>query len=717
VVQAVSFATAGALRAEAPRPSAPQPHGPLADILAKIPNDNPAAAVAALQELIKLGPKGVKDLADTIVEPGRVDDSKARFAFHGLALYVARPDAGPERLMVCEAVCGLLADKYPPAVKGFFLRQLRFIACPEAVPAVSGFLLDEELSEYAAQTLVSTGGEAAAAALRQALPSAKGKPRITIIQDLGVLRDTRAAPDLLKAAGDADVEVRLAALFALANIGDAAATGAIQKASEAELPYERAKATDALLALARRLGEEKHAKEAEQIYRALWTSRAGPQERHVRCAAIAGLAAVLGAGAMDDLVAAIKGDDPQVRAAAVEAAVAMPGEDVTGKWIALLAAPLPATRAEVVALLARRGGPAARDAVLDATKDKDESVRAAAVTAAAAFSDEQVAAALIGLLASENSAEQQAARQSLARMPGGQATQAVAAAMAAPATPAALRKELLGVLAARGAGKHVDVILAAARESDAGVRSAALESLETLADEKDVPALVDILVKAAPAEKAAAEKALAAACGRAENKDACAERVVAAMAGADAAARAALLRVLGRTGGAKALEAVRQAVGSPDAQVQDAAVRALCGWPDGSVAPDLLAIAKGAAKPAQQVLALRGYIRLAGVPPERPVAEKLKMYQEAMTLARLAEKRLVLGALADVKSPAALDAVLPLLADETLKEEAAAAAVKIGKSVGGAARAEVKAAMQKVLEVSKNDGTRKDAEGVLRKLK
>jgi HEAT repeat protein len=717
-----SLLSAGQAR---PAPAAPQPAGPLAAILAKIPNDDAAAAMAAYNDLVALGPQGIKDLAALLVEPGPVDDSRARLAFHGLALYVARPGAEAERMMFCETVRGLLAGPAPASIKGFFLRQLRLAGCPKAVPAVSALLLDEELCEYAAQTLVTIGGDEARAALRQALAKAQGKCRLTIIQNLGVLRDAQAAPELMKATTDADREARLAALWALANIGDAAAADTILKATEAQGAYERAKTTDAALLLAQRLGEAQKAREAEQIYRALWKAAAGPKDRHVRCAAIRGLAAALGAGAMDDLVAAMKGDDPQVRAAVAEAALAMPGEDVTQKWIQHMKTLPPAARGDVLAMLGRRGGPAAEDAVLEATRDADASVRLAAIQAAETLSDEKAAAAIMALLTSAVRPEQEAARAALGRMPGDKVTAAVAAAVApstggrtGPSAAPAAKRELLGILVARGARAHLDVLLAAATDADSGVRAAGLAGLESLGDEKTLPALLRLLVKAAPEDRQAAEKTVGAVCSRAGNKEAAADLVIKAMGGVGAPTRAALIRILGTIGGEKALAEVRASAKDTEVDIQDAAIRAMADWPDAGVAPDLLEIARTNPRPAHQVLALRGYVRLANVPAGRPVAEKLKMYQEAMAVAkRPDEKRLVLGAMGDLKSPEALQKVLPLVADEDLKEEASAAAVKIAKALNGNPKAAIQNAMEKVLAASKNAGTRKDAEDVLKKLK
>jgi HEAT repeat protein len=701
--------------AAAPTPG-PQPTGALAGIMAKIPNDDAAAAIAAYGELVKIGPQGIKDLAVLIVEPGAVDDSKARTAFHGLAMYVSRPGADAERKMFSETVAGLLGGKAPNSVKSFYLTQLRLAGLPEAAPAAGALLLNEELCDYAAQTLVTIGGEDAAMALVRALPKATGKCRLTIIQNLGAVRSAYAGPELLKAVGDADREVRLAALWALANIGDPKAVDAILKAVGAESVYERAKAADAALLLAQRLSGGKLAKEAEQIYRTLWKTRTGEKDRHIRCAAIRGLAILNGAGAMDDLLAAMKDADPQVCAAAAQAALAMPGEEITQKWVRELPSLTPAARCEVLAMIAGRGGPAAEAAILDATKDKDEGVRVAAINAAAQFSNEKMAPALIAFLASAGKAEQEAAQAALGRMPGDKTTAAVAAAL--PVAQATLKRGLLAILAVRGARGQVDVILATASDADAGVRGAALAAAETLGEDKNIPALVGLLLKAKPEEKQAVEKVLGAVCGRAADKDATADLAARAMPGADAATRAALVRTLARVGGGKALATVRAAVKAPEADIQDAAIRALAAWPDGGAAPDLLDLAKTAAKPAHQVLALRGYVRLAGVPPERAVGEKLKMYEDALAAAkRPDDKRMVLGALSDLKSPKALAMALPLMADDSLREEAAAAAVKIAKNLPGGPNAEIKAAMEKVLAASKNDGTRKAAEDIIKKMK
>jgi HEAT repeat protein len=707
--------------AEAQAPAAPPA---IAEIIGRIQASDSAAAQKLAKDLVNLGPQGIADLCGLVVEPGKTDDSKTRFALHGLAMYASRPGAEAERLMVCEAYRKMLAGPAPAAVKGFFLRQLRLVGCPKAVAAISEHLLNEDLCEYAAQALLSIGGDAAAEAMRQALPKAKGKCRLTLIQDLGVARDAKAAPDLLKAAADADREVRLAALFGLGNIGDAAAAGILLKAADADSLYERSRATDAALLLAKRLGEAGKINEAERVYRTLLKTRSDPRDRHVRCAAIHGLAAVLGPGAVDDVLAAMESSDPQVRAAAAEVAVTMSSPGASAKWVAAMKAATPAGKIGLLAVLARIGGPAAEKAVMDELGAGDDTVRLAAIAAAAGLKGKGPAQALLAVMAldpKEHGAARDAARKSLEHMPGEEASAAVAGAVAT--APAPLKKELLAVLVARGARAHVDAIIAATKDADAGVRHDALGALAVLAGENQIPMLVDALAKAKDdGERGDAEKALGSVCSRMTSKEPCVERILPAMGGADVSAKAALVRVLAKAACPRSLDAVRAAVRDADAVIQEAAVRAMSEWPDPSAGPDLLEIARTGAKPAFQVLALRGYVRLANVPQDRPPAQRLKMYEEALAAAkRPDEKRLVLAALGEMKVLGALKMAAPLMGDDALKEEAAAAVVRIARNMGDgvktdAAAADVRAAVARAAEVAKSDNVRKDAEGVMQKI-
>ena len=90
------------------------------------------------------------------------------------------------------------------------------------------------------------------------------------------------------------------------------------------------------------------------------------------------------------------------------------------------------------------------------------------------------------------------------------------------------------------------------------------------------------------------------------------------------------------------------------------------------------------------------------------------MCKEALALAdRDEERKLVLGALGGAPCAEALAIVVPFLDHHATKDEAAAAAVAIGERIAGAHRAEVAAAMTKVLKATQNADLAKRAKETL----
>jgi hypothetical protein len=195
-----------------------------------------------------------------------------------------------------------------------------------------------------------------------------------------------------------------------------------------------------------------------------------------------------------------------------------------------------------------------------------------------------------------------------------------------------------------------------------------------------------------------------------------ADAVLAGLQGADAASRLALLRALARAGGPKALAAIQAAITDQDAKVGDEAVRALSAWPDLAAAEPLLALARTTKKMSRQVLALRGYVRLAGLQKDNGV--KLKMLAEAEALAKRApERKLILGALGGIPTAGSLKRISAHLDDPALVEEASAAAVRIAGPLAKSNRALVREALSKVVAKSKNRRTRRDAQRTLSRLR
>ena len=270
----------------------------------------PAKSIQAGQEVCKAllagGVGVVKELIGRVGEEfGDSAGVKPKFALHGLVAYASRPGADPERKLLAEALAAELPARHSDELKAFCVRQLQWCGRAQEVPVLAKLLASERLCEPATQALLAIGGQEATDALREALAGAKGSRRVTLVQALGRQRDKASAGVIRPDARAGDRDLRLVALYALANLPDAESAGVELAAADATGRFERCQGVDASLRLARRLAAQGDAKAAEKVCRHFLAGRTAPEDVHDRCAALHDLAETLGAGAVDDVLAAL----------------------------------------------------------------------------------------------------------------------------------------------------------------------------------------------------------------------------------------------------------------------------------------------------------------------------------------------------------------------------------------------------------------------------
>lgn len=246
----------------------------------------------AIAEIAKGGKAAILGLVGMLVEPGKGDDVKAHYALHCLAVHVCKARDEKARVEFAEVLASQLGTDRPKGVQAYLAQELGVAGGKEAIAAMGKLLTDEELCEPAAMALAAIG-EGAAEQFRAALPKAKGKCRLNIVQALGRLADAKAVEALKQAAGDEDREVRLAAAWALANLGDEADQGAVDavlKAADVKDGWERIQAAKAAMLLAERLLAAGKRPQAARVYTHLRDTRTDPKENYIRQQAIKALA-------------------------------------------------------------------------------------------------------------------------------------------------------------------------------------------------------------------------------------------------------------------------------------------------------------------------------------------------------------------------------------------------------------------------------------------
>jgi len=603
----------------------------------------------------------------------------------------------------------LVCDK-PPAEKYAACDRLKRIGTPASVPTLARLLTDERLSYWARMALESMPYPEAGRTLREALSKTTGKTQAGIIDSLGDRGDRAALPALANLLRAADPLIASSAAAALGKIAGPEAVRALTAAEAAAPPAVRETVTDALLACAARLVDAGDAKAAKAIYnRMLGADRPA----HVRTAAFRGLVLASGGGAAALLENALAGADRPRRTAALQLIQEAEGRLTTATLTALLAKGPPHVRVALLGALAERGDKAAVAAVTAATRDAAPAVRVAALQAVAALGDASAVLLLASKAADAEGEEQDAAREALARLRGTGVWEAILSRAAT--APPAVQIELVQALGRRGETAAVPALLKMAAAGDEPVRTAAIGSLGVLADEAAAKELITLVVRArADADRAALEKALRAVCGRIERPEVLIGPVLAAMKGAGVPARCVLLRLAGRIGGARALEALRTAIRDADATIQDVAIRTLADTAGPAAAGDLLALARGASGAAHRVLALRGYWRMVGRAADRPVAERWTLCEAGMAASRRAdEKKLGLAELANLPHTGALELAQSLCREETVRAEARSACVQIAAALAASHPAAARTALAQIVAETKDDDLRRKAQAAL----
>jgi HEAT repeat protein len=189
-----------------------------------------------------------------------------------------------------DALAAALLSDRSNHVKSFLCQELQWAGGQEAVPLLGQLLLDQELVEPATMALLAIR-QGAAEQFRTALPNAQGKCRLNIIQALGDVKDLESIDSLKSALRDPDHEVRLAAGWGLARMGDAGSVELLINEADSRTGWERIQATKHCLVLAEQLSLVGKMDMAKRIYVHLRDTRTRAAEQYVSEAAERGLRA------------------------------------------------------------------------------------------------------------------------------------------------------------------------------------------------------------------------------------------------------------------------------------------------------------------------------------------------------------------------------------------------------------------------------------------
>ena len=570
-----------------------------------------------------------------------------------------------EYKQVEEKLIAVVASKdATQAGKAVACRFLQQVGTERCIPAVSGLLYDETLSDYARLVLERLKCEEADKAMREALEKTPDKVKIGILASLAERRDEKAVKSACKLANSGNSVLAKAAIQAVGKIGGKEAAECLlsMKPAEKLVPIQM----QAMVECARSISGKDAVLLCEKVLEGTYSP--------CRIAALRELTNVDAAKASSLIAKAIKGNDVRLRRGGLGIIASTRGERLTREMLDLLDELSSDRKAELIVALGARGDKAALKSIMEYISSEETVIRDASVAVVSKLGDASVVKLLLG------AADSPEFTASVTKTIAGMKADGINAVLVESLKNRNLRKAAIKACIARGCTEAVPDLLKLVQDKDPEVRKEAWTGLATLADGNYMNSIMEILVKIKEVRDLSyAEEAFKKVFYRAENRSKCFKVVASHYEAATEATKGVILDMGAATGDSNALKLVRDAMESGNRKLYARALRALAKWPNESAAEDLLRQARSASEMVDRIVALRGYIRIAGMETAGlRGAERMEMFKTAVGLAkRNEEKKAVLAILPRYPYPQAMALAERLRQDRTLAAEANAAIVKI----------------------------------------
>jgi HEAT repeat protein len=563
-------------------------------------------------------------------------------------------------------------------------KPLSWIAGSESIKILKPHLIDPEKSDPARFVLERIPGGEADRVLIESLEKSPAEILPGIISSLGHRKAAAAVPYFEKLLSENTSPLIISiTLEALGNIDDDESVrkilGDYLKSTGEKI---RLLAADSLLRLAGREIEARKYLEARQTAGLLLKSRLTPGEKQA-----AWKVKILAAGEnyQAEIESALKSQDEQARQAALGLLPELvTGEDIDNYLPLFLNLP-EEEQLQVAAILSGYSTAGVRKYLVNlAEKSGFIDVRIEAVNSLGRIGESSEVDFLVRKAATAKGKEKIAARESLAVLPGKGIDSRILELLGS-VTDEVIKKELLLAACERNIPESRVYFLkqVANPASDATLISRGLRAFGDISlaeellpivfkteDEAFQEGLINIL--AAWAKESARPEAQANYFQNLLSKEERPER------------QAVLLAIVGKIGERNTLPVIRTYIRSQDKVVREAAVRALCDWPEVEARDDLLEIARNSQDLKEKVWAIRGLVRLAASERYRKPEAVVESLKEIYSLCpRAEEKKFVLSVMPDFPCNPGLEFCQFLLNDPEVGSEAKIAMEKIRDRLAG----------------------------------
>lgn len=597
----------------------------IADIVMQLPADHTAGYNNLMDELSKVSDP-ISYLAPLLSDPGG-NDAQIRYAIGGLAMYASKSES--LKAPVAKGICTAIPKAKSDEIRDFLFIQLQYVAGAESVETAAQYLNNDRLCDAAARVLVRIGNDAAGKALLSALPNAKVDNRTSLVEALGDMAYQPAAGAIAGLAGTTEPGLRKAALYSLAKIASPSAEKILQTAAEkAGYRYEPADALGSyVLFLENRLPG--HAASVGKISKKMLKAVSDHSQIAARSAFLELYVLSSGEKAIKEIIPVLGSNSKQYREAALKYSAHITSPKM---YDALMkkakSESRPEVQAEIVAAFGERNDKQAFSFVQECLSSPNTSLRSEAIVTAGKLGGEAATGMIIKAMNTNDEKVVETGKSTLLSLKSDKLVSGIASAI--PQTTVAAKVAFLEILAARKAESQIETVYAQTASTDTKTRLAANKALASMASEKDVPRIAQLLNAATDnQEKQALQQALYVAVSSL-SQDRQTKLVTDQMNAGNK--RASYYNVLAMIGGKEALEIVQNGFKSSNADSKADALDALANWNDASAIPSLFNIAKSDPAGSYFDRALTAYISKVSSSGNTP-EQKLLLLRDALDIA------------------------------------------------------------------------------------
>ena len=400
----------------------------------------------------------------------------------------------------------ILKSDAKPADKAVACKRLAVYGSGKAIPVLAPLLQDPQLASWARIALEAIPDPAADDALRSAVGKLQGRLLVGTINSIAVRRDAKAVPLLAQRLDDGDAAVASAAAVALGCIGGKGAVDALTPHLAKAPPGVRPAVAEGCIRAAESLLAASAYAEAMALYDAV---RAAPVSKQKKIEATRGAILSRRAKGISLLAEQLASKDKDMFGLGLRTARELAFPDVAEVLLAELERSTPRRKAYLLIAMADRGDKAALPAAMKAAESDDLRLRTDAVRVLGLLADPGAARTLLAAALHDDATLAKEARTALARIIHPAIDKAIVDMLGdAQAAKRLLAVELVGK---RQIADAVPLLMKVAGDTDEKVRVAALKTLGNVADEKQLPAVLDTLLASKSSRELRATESLVTA--------------------------------------------------------------------------------------------------------------------------------------------------------------------------------------------------------------